>query len=43
MVMIVEVFVAQYQAVNPLTDKLPNAVLNITRVTVVDETVRKIS
>jgi hypothetical protein len=43
MVMIIEIFVAQDQPMNPLTDKLLNAVFDITRVTVVDETVRKIS
>jgi len=43
MVMIIEIFVAQDQAMNPLTDKLLNAVFDITRVTVVDETFGKIS
>src|SRR5580704_21924 len=43
MVMIIEIFVAQDQPMNPLTDKLLNAVFDITRVTVVDETVRKSS
>ena len=35
MVMIIEIFVAQDQPMNPLTDKLLNAVFDITRVTVV--------
>jgi len=46
MVMIIEIFVAQDQAMNPLTDKLFNALFNavfdITLVSVVDETVGKI-
>ena len=43
MVMIIEIFVAQNQAMNPLTDKLLNAVFDKTLVTVVDKTAGKIS
>ena len=42
MVMIIEILVAQYQAMNALTDKFLNAVFDITLVSVVDETVGKI-
>jgi hypothetical protein len=41
-VMIVEVFVAQHQAMNALTDQLLNAVFNKALVTVVDKTAGKI-
>jgi hypothetical protein len=43
MVMIIEIFVAQHQAMNPLTDKFLNAVFDITLVAVIDETAGKIS
>ena len=43
MVMIIEIFVAQYQAMNPLTDKFLNAVFDITLVSVVDKTAGKLS
>ena len=42
MVMIIEIFVAQQQSVNPLTDQLYHPVFDIALVTVVDETVGKI-
>jgi hypothetical protein len=42
MVMIIEIFVAQHQAMNPLTDKLHNAMFDITLVTVIDEAAGKI-
>jgi len=41
-VMIIEIFVAQYQSVNPLSDQLDHAVLDIALVPVVDKTAGKI-
>jgi hypothetical protein len=41
--MIVEVFVAQHQAINALAQKFFYAVLDITRVPIIDETVPQIS
>src|SRR5271166_3712250 len=41
MVMIIEIFVAKHQAMNPLADKFLNAVFDITLVTVIDEASRK--
>ena len=38
MVMIIKVLVAQYQAIDPLTQQLLNAMFNIALVPVVDET-----
>ena len=43
MVVIIEIFVTQYQAMNPLTDKFLHAVFDITLVSVVDKTAGKIS
>jgi hypothetical protein len=42
MVMIIEIFVAQDQAVDPLAHQLLDAMFNVTLVTVVDETAGKI-
>ena len=42
MVMIIEIFVAKHQAMNPLADKFLNAVFDITLVTVIDEAAGKI-
>ena len=42
-VVIVEIFVAERQSVNALTNKLLNTMFDIALVTVVDETVGKIS
>ena len=41
--MTIEIFVAQDQAMNPLTEKFLNAVFDLALVTVVDETPAKIS
>jgi hypothetical protein len=41
MVMIIEIFVAQHQAMNPLTENLLNAMFNVTLVTVVDSESRE--
>ena len=41
MVMIIEIFVAQYQSVNPLSDQLDHAVLDIALVPVVDKQLAK--
>ena len=38
MVMIIEVFIAQHQTIDPPTKKLLNAMFNIALVPVVDET-----
>jgi hypothetical protein len=40
--MIIEIFVAKHQAVNPLTDKFLNTVFDITLVTVIEEAAGKI-
>jgi hypothetical protein len=40
--MIVEVFVAQHQTINPLAQKFLFAVLDIARVPIIDETVLQI-
>ena len=42
-VVIIEIFVAEHQSVNALTNKLLNTMFDIALVTVVDETVGKIS
>ena len=43
LVMTIEIFVAQDQAMNPLTEKFLNAVFDLALVTVVHETLAKIS
>jgi acetolactate synthase regulatory subunit len=41
-VMIIEIFVAQYQSVNPLSDQLHHPVFDIALVSIVDEAIGKI-